>query len=178
MDDIYFYGKKDGYYEFSNYSPCKFVIDGVEYISVEQYYQAQKFYYGDMDEITEEYYNLMIECDSPQKSKSMGSQREHRFGEKWFINKKKPHLGLMNDTIRKYAKAKMNPNWENEKDNVMFTGLYYKFSTNRNLKNLLIGTGSKRIHENSPKDMYWGVLGKDMLGILLCEIREKLVSEV
>ena len=44
----------------------------------------------------------------------------------------------------------------------------------RDLKQKLIDTGDARLHEDSPSDMFWGVKGKDMLGKLLMEVRDKL----
>lgn len=178
MGDIYFYGKEDGYYEFSNYYPSKFTIDFREYGTVEQYFQAEKYNYDGNDEITQEYYKLIQECDSPQKAKSLGRQQIHRFGNKWLINKKKPELGYVNQIINYFNNQKikpiMNPNWELVKDDVMMTALYHKFTSNNKLKNILLSTGEAKIHENSPKDLYWGILGQDKLGILLTQLREQL----
>lgn len=53
------------------------------------------------DELSMEYYCLIIEADSPQKYKDMGNQKPNYRGGKWFINKKKPELGSMNDIIKK-----------------------------------------------------------------------------
>ena len=47
-----------------------------------------------------------------------------------------------------------------------------------NFRDLLLITGDANIHEDSPRDYYWGVgkdhSGKNMLGKLLMEIRSQI----
>ena len=53
-----------------------------------------------------------------------------------------------------------------------------KFLENRILTDKLLGTGNKYIVEKTKNDYYWGIgedgSGKNMLGKILMEIREKL----
>lgn len=44
MDTIYFFKRDSPYYFLSYYYNSNFVIYGQKYISVEQYFQSQKFY--------------------------------------------------------------------------------------------------------------------------------------
>lgn len=60
----------------------------------------------------------------------------------------------------------------------MRKAVYAKFSQNIELKNILLDTDSEYIVENTSNDYYWGCgtngSGKNMLGIILMEIRDKL----
>lgn len=88
MTTIKFYDKTNDFYEFSNYYLSPVIIDGIEYCCSEVYFQSQKFYienYQDLDRI--EYYHLIQQSDSPQKSKNMGCQQKNFRGNSWFINK-------------------------------------------------------------------------------------------
>lgn len=68
--------------------------------------------------------------------------------------------------------------WEQVKDNVMRKAVFAKFSQNDGLKTLLLNTGLECIIEKTTNDYYWGCgtdgSGKNMLGIILMETREKL----
>ena len=74
--------------------------------------------------------------------------------------------------------VKLREDWEEFKDNVMRKAVYAKFSQNIELKNILLDTDSEYIVENTSNDYYWGCgingSGKNMLGIILMEIRDKL----
>ena len=88
------------------------------------------------------------------------------------------------DNPMKAAKMGRNRNlplredWEEVKDDVMRKAVYAKFSQNIELKNILLDTDSEYIVENTSNDYYWGCgtngSGKNMLGIILMEIRDKL----
>jgi ribA/ribD-fused uncharacterized protein len=71
---------------------------------------------------------------------------------------------------------KIKDNWDEIKDDVMFTGLKMKFETHPSLKDLLLSTGDLLLIENSPFDNYWGIGktgdGFNKLGIILMRIRE------
>lgn len=69
--------------------------------------------------------------------------------------------------------------WESVKEDVMLTGLRYKFS-NPDLKEKLLATGNEELVEgNWWGDQYWGVcdgIGKNKLGKLLMKVREELAN--
>lgn len=75
-------------------------------------------------------------------------------------------------------KRPLREDWEQVKDDVMRTALYAKFTRYPRLRELLLATGDEHIIEDSPYDYYWGCGakgdGKNMLGILLVELRERL----
>ncbi|HEY1172645.1 MAG TPA: NADAR family protein [Verrucomicrobiae bacterium] len=68
--------------------------------------------------------------------------------------------------------------WEAVKENLMREALLAKFTQHADLKALLLSTGDAQIVEHTPSDAYWGDgadgCGKNRLGILLMEIRQKL----
>jgi|SRR6185436_3789005 len=70
--------------------------------------------------------------------------------------------------------------WENVKDNVMRKIVLAKFSQHEDLKKLLLSTGNEQLVEHTEKDKYWADggngSGKNMLGIILMEVRRALNS--
>ncbi|CAG8624286.1 11526_t:CDS:2 [Diversispora eburnea] len=88
------------------------------------------------------------------------------------------------DAARKgRTQAGLRSDWEQVKDDVMRTALRAKFTQHEDLKELLLNTNNSKLVEISPTDSYWGnaekngTEGKNMLGILLMEIREELKNE-
>lgn len=70
------------------------------------------------------------------------------------------------------------PDWDTWKLMAMRRGLFYKFMQNQDLRDLLLSTGDKVLHENSMVDYYWGIgethTGLSMLGKELMALREEL----
>jgi hypothetical protein len=71
--------------------------------------------------------------------------------------------------------AKLRKDWDNVKYGWMVTVLKAKFSQNPRLRDLLLVTGNRAIHENC-KDPWWGggpnfPGGRDLLGKALMEVR-------
>jgi N-glycosidase YbiA len=66
--------------------------------------------------------------------------------------------------------------WNSIKVEVMRIGLREKFTQNKDLGLKLIETKDAILHESSPSDRFWGIKGKDILGKLLMELREKIRS--
>jgi ribA/ribD-fused uncharacterized protein len=71
--------------------------------------------------------------------------------------------------------------WDQVKTDVMRAAVNAKFSQNPDLLERLLATGRAEIVENSPVDYFWGVgsdgSGKNVLGTILMEVREKLRVE-
>ena len=78
-------------------------------------------------------------------------------------------------------KRKLRRDWESRKDNVMRKVLMAKFTQHEFLKELLLSTGGSVLVEHAENDSYWGDggdgSGKNMLGNLLMETRDKLLKE-
>ena len=74
----------------------------------------------------------------------------------------------------------LRPDWEAVKLEVMRTGLLAKFRQNPKLRQLLLTTRMRPIHEQSTNDAEWGWengQGQDLLGRILGEVREILRNE-
>lgn len=72
----------------------------------------------------------------------------------------------------------LRPDWEEVKDDVMRQAVFAKFSQNPEISGLLLETGEAELIEHTKNDSYWADngdgTGKNMLGIILMETREKL----
>lgn len=109
---------------------------------------------------------------------------EHYFQAQKFYGTEYAEIFRLLDNPMKAAEMGRNHNlplredWEEVKDDVMRKAVYAKFSQNIELKNILLNTGSEYIVENTSNDYYWGCgangSGKNKLGIILMEVREKL----
>lgn len=74
-------------------------------------------------------------------------------------------------------RIRLRPDWEKVKVEVMRAGLRAKFTQHPHLRELLLSTGERVIHEDAPNDPEWGWVdgrGRDLLGKLLREVREEL----
>ncbi len=78
-------------------------------------------------------------------------------------------------------KKPLRADWEEVKDDVMREALYAKYTQHPDLRENLKATGAAAIVEHTANDSYWGDggdgSGKNMLGLLLMELREKLGNE-
>ncbi|MBT3014018.1 MAG: NADAR family protein [Candidatus Thiodiazotropha sp. (ex Lucina aurantia)] len=78
-------------------------------------------------------------------------------------------------------KVPIRKDWESVKDDVMRMAVQKKFTTHPELRELLVSTGAENIVENAPGDYYWGCgadgSGKNMLGIILQEVRDELLNK-
>lgn len=75
--------------------------------------------------------------------------------------------------------VKLRPDWDVIKYGLMVRILYAKFSQNPLLRDLLLSTGDRPIHENC-SDEWWGggpnyPNGRDLLGKALMEVRRQLL---
>jgi ribA/ribD-fused uncharacterized protein len=141
---IKFYDVGKPYYEFTNFYPSNFCVGGQWFRFAEQYFQYMKFSQTRPDVAQQ------ILCASNARS--------------------------CFDIAKRYANF-AHPNWHSGmKNDVMRSALIYKFGQNRNLSTMLLGTKGCTLIEDSPIDDYWGCgangAGKNMLGLLLMEIRD------
>ncbi|MEA5514690.1 NADAR family protein [Nodularia sp. UHCC 0506] len=72
----------------------------------------------------------------------------------------------------------LRSDWGIVKDDIMRKAVLRKFETHQDIREILLATNQEEIVENSPIDYYWGCgydgSGKNMLGIILMEVREIL----
>lgn len=80
-------------------------------------------------------------------------------------------------------KVKINPNWDNIREYVMYEGLIAKFTQNEDLKSKLLSTDDSLLVEgNNWGDKFWGVdyytrIGENKLGKLLCKVKINIKKE-
>lgn len=109
---------------------------------------------------------------------------EHYFQAQKFVNT--PHeaeirLAKTSKQAAAMGRDRQRPlrgDWELVKDDVMREAVHQKFLTHQDIREILLGTGEEEIVENAPGDYYWGSgadgSGKNMLGIILMEVRRQL----
>lgn len=78
-------------------------------------------------------------------------------------------------------KFPLRRDWEEVKDDIMREALRAKFTQHKELKKILLETGDAQLVEHTANDRYWGDggdgSGRNMLGLLLMELREELKKE-
>jgi ribA/ribD-fused uncharacterized protein len=74
----------------------------------------------------------------------------------------------------------LRKDWEVVKDDIMREAVMAKFTQNKGLKPVLLGTGNAQLVEHTANDCYWADggdgSGKNMLGIILMEVRAAITS--
>lgn len=138
--------------EFSNvhakfsFAESRIIVDGEEWAGSEAYYQAQKSF-GTPD--YPKVKRLMQNADPMQAYYIGGSHA-------------------------------LRSDWDQVKDQVMAKAVLAKFTQNDSLKELLLSTGDHPLVQVKPGDPHWGTgsksNGKNMLGVLLMELRTALRS--
>ena len=79
-------------------------------------------------------------------------------------------------------KKPLRRDWEEVKNDVMYTALSAKFNQHQELMQLLISTGDSYLVEHTRNDRYWGDggdgKGRNMLGRLLMKLRDELSKNI
>jgi N-glycosidase YbiA len=72
----------------------------------------------------------------------------------------------------------MRPDWEKIKDEIMYKGVFAKFSQRPKLRQILLDTGDAELVEHTNNDSYWGDggdgSGENKLGKILQQVRAEL----
>lgn len=139
----------------SNFELCKVTLDGVDYPSVENAYQAAKLNIPNNLILTN-----IIRTDN---------------GFDTCTAKQSKRLG---------RKVILRDDWDEIKDDIMYDLVKQKFSRNTKLKSMLMSTGDRELVEgNWWHDNYWGdcscskcydIEGKNKLGKILMRVRDEL----
>ncbi len=140
----------------SNFAPFPVTIDGAVWMTVEHYYQAQKFA-GVDSKIARDAIEDIRRAISPEAAAKIGRS----------VQANHPEC-VRND-------------WDNAKLDVMRRALVEKLTNFEGPRSLLLKSvcddGRQRVIENSPMDAIWGAgrdgTGRNLLGALLQEIREQ-----
>ena len=159
LPPVKFYKAWDEYGALSNFSPFPVSVDGVEWPTVEHYYQAQKFA-GVHNDIARESFEKIKLAESPEAAAKIGRSAQAAHPE----------------SVRK--------DWDDVKVDVMRRALTEKLVRYEGPRTLLMESvctdGRVRVIEDSPVDGVWGAgrdgTGQNLLGALLVNIREDLVS--
>lgn len=169
--NILFYDKDKIFNEFSNlcYSPFKTshldsngVLEPVSWKWNEQYFQAMKF------NVPGSKHNIDIIKAVQEPYKVFEAGRAAGMRSDWELVVNKPFRGSL------------------KKDAIMYDGLVFKFQQNPQLAALLLATDGWYLIEDTRNakqpDSYWGwgadTLGKNMLGLILMQVREDLKNGV
>lgn len=142
---IEFSSSNPQYKEFNNYFPVKLTLDGKVWPTAEHYFQAMKF------TANPEYQETIRLAKTPSQAKKLG----------------------------KTSEVKEREDWNTHRIDVMKTVIREKFGKNHpELMKKLLDTGSMSLRDGSPMDNFWGIgkkkIGKNMLGLILMEVREEL----
>ena len=115
-----------------------------------QYWKTSEHYFQAQKFAGTEHMETVRRAETPKKAAAIGRRRD---------------LPLRDD-------------WEAVKDDVMRAAVLKKFETHADIQDILLNTGDEELIENAPGDYYWGCgkdgSGKNMLGIILMEIRDIL----
>lgn len=72
------------------------------------------------------------------------------------------------------------PDWDQVKDDVMYTAVWAKFAQHPDLAEILLSTGDEVIVEHTSNDSYWADggdgSGRNQLGLTLMKVRERMVD--
>lgn len=145
QETIEFYSTNGKYGCFSNFSRHPVTINGIKWQTSEHYFQSRKF----LDQKNQmDVYN----ATSPSIAAKIGRDRNRP----------------------------LRSDWEKVKDDIMLEALRAKFTQNPDIGNILLQTGNSILVEDtrSSGDSYWGCgsngNGKNMLGLLLMQLRDEL----
>jgi N-glycosidase YbiA len=143
---IYFYKVNEPFGCFSNFSPHPIHCFGLDWPTVEHFYQAHKFW-GSPDQPIME---VIRKVATPEEAAAIG----------------------------RHSDRILRTDWETAKQEIMWMGVFTKFTTYQDLQEVLLATDEELLVENSPRDYYWGCgkdgTGRNELGKLLMRLRKLL----
>jgi len=163
---ILFFEPTSEYGWLSNWYLSDFVVDDIIFHSGEQWFMYSKA-------------NLFADEDTKSKILHYSLDRPSD-------NKKIKSLGR---EVKEFDEVF----WRRYREDLVYKGLYAKFSQNEDLKQKLLATGDKMLVEASPYDKIWGIglsrwdyaaqdmnqwKGLNLLGKVLMRVRSKLREEV
>ncbi len=161
-NEILFYSHYGYWGCFSNFYPCKFKENNIEYNCTEQYMMKKKQEL--FDPLNRILSDKIMKSNNPSEIKKFGRSVKNFNQETWDLNK----------------------------FDIMTNGLKLKFSQNLDIKAKLKETTTKKIYEASPYDRIWGTgfnkndtikkilennvdeLGQNLLGKALEKVRSEL----
>ena len=149
---IYFYKVTDPYGEFSNFYPHKFTTtrrDG----TIDEWQTSEHFFQAHKFTASEKDFTEVRNAKTASAAAKAGRQRSRP----------------------------LRADWEDVKDDVMFRALELKFK-DPGLRKVLLDTADANIVEHTSNDSYWADggdgSGKNMLGVLLMRLRDKIRADL
>ena len=140
----------------SNFARFPVTIDGKMWMTSEHYYQAQKW-------VGTPHEDKIFNAPNPKAAAMLGRK-----------------TGVMGE--HRWEFYDMRSDWDSVKDDVMRFIVLWKFLQHPDIQKKLLDTGDEPIFEHSTKDSYWADggdrSGKNMLGVILMEVREILRAEI
>lgn len=144
-----------------------FEIDGIQFHSVEQYYQYQKYL---VIEPCYAEHMILLAGDSALVKKISGKG----FYVQFMFDVYKPYKPKTKVSLKDEFDVRLKQFYTNKAIEVMRKGLEHKFK-NKKLKNALLNTYPYPLSERGRfKKEYWTNTGSNALGILLMELRLKI----
>lgn len=175
IESILFYDLKKPFGELSNfYKPPKkegdFIFDDKKYQTTEHFYQCKKFDYAGASEVSHEYAEIIRLSKTPNIAFCYGNQ---------VCNSPYPWAKPIREKIKEFEnKVEMDPNWMENRDEIMYTAVLGKFTQNVRLRKLLLDTKERQIVEHTHRDDYWADggdgSGENKLGKIIMKVRKEL----
>lgn len=166
MKYIFFWGHSPSYDGsitkscLSQWYDCKFIVDGIEYHTAEQYMMSQKaLLFGDV-KINQE----IMQANHPKQFKDMG-RRISGFNEKIW-NDNKVDIVIQGN----YAKFSQNPELK-----AFLTGTYNSILVEASPCDRIWGIGISEMDKNINNPLKWN--GENLLGFCFMEVRDMLLEE-
>lgn len=162
--EIRFYSNVKEYKELSNMYYSPFIIDGVEYKTVEHYYQAAKW----DDSFIKK---MIIDARTGVMAKEFSYMKPGR----WTSDENKEIISLMKRYVKDNKVSFDERSFNPIRCDVMTTAVKAKFDQNPKLMKFLLDTGDSILIEKS-SDSYWGEgkdgTGQNNLGKILMNVRD------
>jgi ribA/ribD-fused uncharacterized protein len=142
----------------SHFYPSPIVIDGVDWPTVEHFYQSQK-------SLDPRYYEAIRACETPNAAKRLATLPEAVWQTKrsWFVGGRLPR-----------------PDWKEIKLDLMRRADTTKYAQNPDLARRLLATGEAEIVEDAKHDSFWGIgrdgTGENWAGRIIMEVRAALAA--
>ena len=176
LPPIRFYADNDtdgylsNYYGRHNARDFVLNINGVNWPSVEHYFQAAKFASA-ADAASVAYVSLIANAKTPNIAKILAVQKIGG-GYTWRTALNAPIATSLAAGVR------LRPDWDVYRNTVMEQAVTAKFEQNPALRARLLATGDAPLVEASPRDSYWGAgadgKGQNRLGMILEIVRANL----
>ncbi len=178
---ILFYSPNDPYGCFSNFSRHEVYIYGHTWKTSEHPFQAMKYVPHRPDLV-----KLVLEADSPGKAARLGRDRSYPLRPDWDKAPNSSILELLtqkpqpDDGINRCG-VTAEPLFARTKDFFMYQIVLAKVIQHPSIYDILAGTGTEPIIEDSISDPYWGwgssKVGENKLGRTLMCVRNELLSQ-